>query len=868
MDTQYQKIYEAVSDAVKAGKGIAQIRAKFTYFPEDLLNDVIDDFSNDMDAVYQLYDPEALISKRVREPGTRWYSGPNENSVRWNKVLKKFEKSNLDEASILSLNRASTRVVSLLPSPALETFSGKGLVLGYVQSGKTTNFIATIAKVADEGYRLIVVLSGVTNNLRNQTQARLEGAFSVDDQFDWHWLTSETKDFDISTNATSLLGNPENRLIAVVKKNKGRLEKLTSWLNSATDPARQGAPFLLIDDEADQASVNSAKNFQEQTKINKLITHLLDPTFMAKSAYVGYTATPFANILADAKNPLQIYPRDFIIPLSKSKDYFGAEELFGRDPIDEDDQEISSGRDIVRGISAEAIRLLGNASNRTKNQANLKPELCKPLENSIYWFIIATSIRRIREGRTNFSTLLVHTSGQIAPHFEMKGLIEKKFESLRTLSQAKLAQELEEVWLVEGSRAHFENDAPLPSWKEISEKLIDVVNETVVVVDNYRSDTRLKYDFENQESSPPYIVVGGNTLARGLTLEGLTSSFFLRTSTAYDSLLQMGRWFGYRRNYEDLQRIWMQDDLIPLFKDMALIEEEIRQQIAGWSEESVPPDDIPLKIRTHARLAITSRDKMQHAVKVQIGFANQRVETIAFKPKKEWLTGNIQAAENFISAINKSGFSFDKSKKGWPIANDVPWTIVRNFLDEYEWVEGARKATRDLLTSYIENVQADKNELDLWNVFIYRLQTPGKMRTIGSQDFSVINRSALEGNNNNIHHLVSAIDGAADLGLLDKEVKNQLGGRITDKTIISLRENLVPGKKGLLGLYLVDRQSKATVRGRVDLDFPEDLLGLGFFLPTTSSGSSLVEYMAAQLPEIENVYLDEPDLEEIESADE
>ena len=142
------------------------------------------------------------------------------------------------------------------------------------------------------------------------------------------------------------------------------------------------------------------------------------------------------------------------------------------------------------------------------------------------------------------------------------------------------------------------------------------------------------------------------------------------------------------------------------------------------------------------------------------------------------------------------------------------------------------------------------------------------MRTIGSQDFSVINRSALEGNNNNIHHLVSAIDGAADLGLLDKEVKNQLGGRITDKTIISLRENLVPGKKGLLGLYLVDRQSKATVRGRVDLDFPEDLLGLGFFLPTTSSGSSLVEYMAAQLPEIENVYLDEPDLEEIESADE
>ena len=867
MDAQYHDIYEAVSDAVKAGKGIAHAR-KFTYFPADLLSQVIDDFTRDMEAVYQLHDPIVLTSPETRSLNSRWYSGPGDKSIRWNKVYKKFQNSGLDSESLESLDRASTRVVSLLPAPGPDSYSGKGLVLGYVQSGKTTNFIATMAKAADEGFRLIVVLSGVTNNLRNQTQARLESAFSTEDQFDWHWLTSETNDFDVTTNAASLLANPDNRLIAVVKKNNGRLQKLTRWLNSAPQPVRQGVPFLLIDDEADQASVNSAKDLQEQTKINKLITHLLDPAFMPKTAYVGYTATPFANILAEAKNPLQIYPKDFIVPLPKSKEYFGAEELFGRDPIDENDQEIPSGRDIVRSVSPAEIRMLGTASNRTKNQALSKPEMCPSLQYAIYWFIIATAVRRIREGQNKFSTMLVHTSGSISPHFEMKNLIETDIARLRKQPEAQIISQLEIVWNAEAERAHFEGDSPLPTWESISKILKGVLDDIEIVVDNYRSHARLKYDFENQEFSPPYIVVGGNTLARGLTLEGLTSSFFLRTSSAYDSLLQMGRWFGYRRRYEDLQRIWMQDDLIPLFKDMALIEEEIRQQIVEWAEESVPPDDIPLKIRTHARLAITSREKMHHAVKVQIGFSNQRVETISFKRENEWLTGNINAAADFIANIEKSGYEFEKSIKGWPIAKDIPWTIVRNFLNEYEWVEGARKATSNLLTNYIENVQAHKNELDFWNVFVYRLQNPGKSKLIGSQEFSVINRSALESNPNNIHHLVSSIDGAADLGISDKEVNTRLGGRVTDKSIIRLRESLVPGKKGLLGLYLVGKDSKASVKGRIDLNFPEDILGLGFFLPTTESAHSLVEYVAAQLPEIEDVYLDEPDLEEIESADE
>jgi len=212
-------------------------------------------------------------------------------------------------------------------------------------------------------------------------------------------------------------------------------------------------------------------------------------------------------------------------------------------------------------------------------------------------------------------------------------------------------------------------------------------------VDNSRSDDRLVYDFENEEESVPFIVVGGNTLARGLTLEGLICSYFMRTSSYYDSLLQMGRWFGYRVGYDDLQRIWMQDDLIPMFRDLALVEEEVRSQITELAKEGLQPIQVPIKIRDHPIMSITSPNKMNYAKKLQIGYAAKRTETITFSSDSEWLQHNLTVTKKFINTLSGKGFiGPNKSDQGYDMAREVPWELVKEYVLSYNFLESARIA--------------------------------------------------------------------------------------------------------------------------------------------------------------------------------
>ncbi len=868
----YPGIRLLVSNSVKASMGIEIIRTHYLSLYGPLLDKVLEDYVKDMNGVYVLQDPKAIIAADLQKIGYKWYAGPGPHSVRWLGVFDKLKLQNLPHEDLESIDKASTRVVSLLPSPSGESFSGRGLVLGYVQSGKTTNFVSVIAKAADEGYRLIIVLSGITNNLRNQTQVRLEKTLSNENHQSWHWLTSGEHDFSISANAINLLGNPNNRVIAVVKKNNSRLKRLHQWLASAPIGIRANLPFLLIDDEADQATVNSAKVINKQTAINKLVTQIIHKDFMPKSAYVGYTATPFANILSEAKNLDQIYPRDFILPLNKPPKYFGAEELFGRNPIDEDDQAVESGRNIIRSATQNQIIPLGRAAFKTSNPN--EPVMTDALKSSIIWFLIATAVRRSRTKKVQFSTMLVHTAGTIAPHYEMKKLIEKQFEEWRSQELDQHQALFVAMYEMEVFTAHKDGDGEIPIWDNLWSIIKSIIVSTKVIEDNYKSQDRLNYDFEHENESVPIIVVGGNTLSRGLTLEGLTSSFFLRTSTAYDSLLQMGRWFGYRPGYEDLQRIWMQDDLIPLFRDLALVEEEIRAQISDWTDQGIRPDEVAVKIRQHPALNITAREKMLHAVRVQMGFSNQRIETISFHNDKAWLDGNIVATKNLIDDLVRTGYTIEKTQKDWPIFRNVPWSFIKKYLDEYHWVEGRTKATLELIVKYIERIQSRVGELERWNIYFYQLKDTVKpKRNVSCIEMSRINRSALERPKDgpvNIHNLVSSIDGAADIPLSDAEIgsSTEINGKVTDTGIIKLRDKYIPGRKGLLGIYLIDKDSKKQVnnKNRLDLDIVEDAIGLGFFFPNSEDKSALIEYVAAGLPEIP-IDLDEQDIEAIDADD-
>jgi hypothetical protein len=872
-DSQLLAIEEIIRNAVKAGNDFHKIRTEFgALFPHDILDKALTKAKADLDKNYHLVDPLA-IAREIAE-SYKWYGGPHELSERWEFAKNQLLAEGRSEEEIADVVHSSSQILGLLSSPVTDKFASRGLVLGYVQSGKTTNFIATISQAADEGYRLIIVFSGVTNNLRRQTQERLEKSLTGDNPKNWNWLTSAEQDFNASMNANDLLSAPGKRIIAVVKKNNTRLKKLKSWLESAPIAIRQGLPVLIIDDEADQATVNSHKLLKRQTAINKTLTTMLKNDFLPKNAYLGYTATPFANILSDAKDEAQLFPRDFIYPLKRADKYFGAEQLFGREPIDENDQEVTTERDIIVPIPKAERDALGTLID--PNSHIVPKEIPESLKQAIHWFIVATAARRVRSEKNKFSTMLIHTSGRIPSHNDMKKLVLEHINYLRGLPEANSQKLLQEVWNSRSEDGRTdEDDFPLITWDQISEEANHVLESCKTIVDNSKSDDRLVYDFQNESYAEPYIVIGGNTLARGLTLEGLICSYFMRTSTAYDSLLQMGRWFGYRVGYEDLQRIWMQDDLISNFRDMALVEEEIRRQIDQLAAEGLDPSQVPIRIRDHKLLTITAINKMNYAKRLQIGYSDTRVETISLDSTVEILLANQLETRKFIKSLGDAEIDITSTNpEGWPLFKDVPWNLVRNYFDNYKWADSATRANGEMIKKYIDAHQG-KGVLEKWNVFIFRTDRPNApIVDLGSGVLATaITRSArehiAEAKTVNIHHLVSSNDGSADTGLSRSEVKKLLEGRkekVSDANLRLLRESIPQSQgRGLLGIYIIDANSKADPKSKLrkDLNIPEHAVGLGIFFGTSKIAGADEDYygpdLADQHDENDDDYLDDAD---------
>ena len=296
--------------------------------------------------------PTGVVAPAVVE--RPWYDGPKPGDRCWPALAEylKAEKG-FDDDAIDSLDRASTKIVAHLPCPGSGRFAGRGLVVGYVQSGKTTNYTAVIAKAADEGYRLFIVLSGLHNNLRRQTQARLDDQLYELNHDLWIQLTSKLEDFGSPTAGADALLTGTHRVLCVVKKNAKRLRSLRRWLNGASRATLANCPVLVIDDEADQASVNTSA--EDRSKINGLILQLLNDA--PRSAYVGYTATPYANLFIDPSGE-DLYPRDFIIDLERPRGYFGPEMIFGTGREQEGDDEHDDGYDFVRLVPPEELEAL------------------------------------------------------------------------------------------------------------------------------------------------------------------------------------------------------------------------------------------------------------------------------------------------------------------------------------------------------------------------------------------------------------------------------------------------------------------------------------------------------------------------------
>ncbi|SDF83027.1 Z1 domain-containing protein [Pseudonocardia oroxyli] len=821
-----------------------------------------------VEAVRQKHEAETIRIRNLDQPPSvwrngrvTWYTGPKDNDKNWPAIEKSMRQKDFGDANIASVDEASTKIVSLLDHPKQNEFRTRGLVVGFVQSGKTTNFTAVMAKAADRGYKLFIVLSGIHNTLRRQTQLRLGGDLVVPNQAQWYEITTPQKDFTPpGGNAKAYFAAKDQTMLLVVKKNAPVLRKLRDWLDSA-DEYLTKIPTLIIDDEADQSTVATAK-------INPLLYEVMSK--FPKVGYIGYTATPFANLLINPGDDEDFYPRDFVVNLPQPTGYHGTEVLFGRDLLPGDDPEdLEGGFDMIRTVPDDEVDEL---KPRTKKEAaDFYPGMSHSLRRAVEWFWLATAARRVRGGGNPHSTMLIHTTTDTTVHGRFKDpLLDLRARMLRGLDarDPDLLDRLRDTWARETALVPaVDLDESPVSFAALREKLPEVVQATKVVIDNYRSTDRLDY-----ESGPvTAIAVGGNTLSRGLTLEGLVSSLFVRAVSAYDTLLQMGRWFGYRNHYPDLPRIWMTDELKDWFSHLATVEAEMRQDIDRYMNPGVDPLNFAVRLRTHPKMSITAKAKMTSAVRATAAYGGLLVESRFFDVSDEgkpWLAGNAEAARELIARAGEDGIRA-QSRDETVLFTDVPHDDVLQFLSAYSFHERSTDADPGRIAEYIRK-RVRAGALGRWSIGVIGNSQPGadtKTCRLGDGvEVRMVRRSRMP------HEGDGKFDGVADIKTLssrrdealDLDVPSASG--MSRKELLELRKAKRP-TEGLLLLYPIEPRSEPRAKRRVPLDAPTDdvVMGVALVFPEPKDKDSDVEYMSADLSQ---VVVEEEDLSILDQDDE
>lgn len=798
-------------------------------------------------------EPHAI--RKPRRP--RWYRGPSAADANW-PPFRAFllERKRWSPETVESLDQTSSEIVSLLEGPTQPLFRGRGLVVGYVQSGKTANMLAVIAKAVDAGYKFVIILAGLTNSLRKQTQGRFEADLRARNPLGWHLHTSYDEAGDFRTPPNLWFSVMDEAQVAIVKKNVTPLRRLIRTIEKTPPALRERMPVLIIDDECDQASVNSSGSQFDMTAINGAIRRLL--TVLPRVQYVGYTATPFANVLINpqlADGQLDdLYPEDFISSLPLPAGYFGAESLFGRTPADAGDETHDEvGLDMVREVPEADALAVRPPSARARN--SFEPSVPASLEQAIAYFLMATAARYARGQREQHSSMLVHTTVYTIVHNRLAQAIEGWLASLpATMGSTEGATWLEKLWKQEAQAVDpMQWGLKGVSFAEVRRHLPDVLNDLEVVIENSASETRLAYD-----SGPrKYIVVGGSVLARGLTIEGLTVSYFVRSSNQYDTLLQMGRWFGFRAGYEDLPRIWVSPELAVAFRDLAGVEAEIRSDIAEYIRRDLTPTDFAVRIRQIPGMAITAARKMIAAESCDVSFSGEHLQTIRFQHRDaDLLERNWAAGARLLVAAAKDHEIVDRPQGR--LIRGAPLQSVQSFLKAYS----ASKKDRfsEGLSDYIaaEAAGAD-GAFREWNVAL--VEPPGgrtSSKPLGAfGPVRMVTRSRLN---------MPRPDGAADIKALMS--RRDLFADVDESAASDDWESLKRQRQAVVGdltplllLYAIDPGSApaAGSRYRAPLDAVAEVLGIGLVLPDRGERKRYVRVRLPTDEDAEDVLVDLPE---------
>lgn len=710
-----------------------------------------------------------------------WLSAVRKREWHYWRRYRDFLEAKLSDKVVEELNGATDEILGLLEDPQRsDDWDRRGLVVGHVQSGKTSNYSGLICKAADAGYKIIIVLAGMHNNLRSQTQMRLEESFlgyetTVDRDPGMPIGVAEFGE-DLKTNsATTRAENGDfNKAIAkhfhgispeerpwlfVVKKQKTVLTELLNWIQTRVADSTDSVdgrklvtklPLLVIDDEADHASVDTGEQMfngdgtpdeEHQPKtINSLIRQVLHA--FTRKAYVGYTATPFANIFihhkgATAKEGPDLFPRSFIINLAAPSNYVGPTRMFGKMTKDGRVGALPLSRNIADHYDPEADSGWMSPKHKKTHVPTYNGQETIPpsLHEAICVFVLACAVRKLRGQGDQHSSMLIHVTRFVDVQTHVRKQVEEAVRRMRQkitrgIDAEGLLNQLRELWeddflpirdqVSELSPAE-ERPPAMPSWGDVLAALPEVLGD--IGVRSINGTAKDALDYATPGAALKVIAVGGDKLARGLTLEGLCVSYFVRTTKMYDTLMQMGRWFGYRPGYLDLCRLYTSSDLVRWFAHIADASEELREEFDFMADAKLTPEQYGLKVMSHEVLTVTSPLKMRNARTLSLSYSGTRPQTILFHRDAKIQQQNLDAADGLIASLGDSWqpdptYSRNGDPDSWPGARlwkNVDASKVRTFLSAYATHPNANSAKAELLSEFIVKM-IGIGQLTKWSV--------------------------------------------------------------------------------------------------------------------------------------------------------
>jgi len=804
----------------------------------------------------------------------------------------------------------------------------RGMVVGHVQSGKTSNYVGLINKATDAGYKVIIVIAGTISSLRRQTQERIDEGFTGISSSDFilknqgnnvgvgkykvnssiypltssYYFKGDEGDLGSKTSKIPIGNNP---VVFVIKKNKGILEHLINWFSKDENikiidgqPKLIGIPALIIDDEADAASVNATKDINDIKTINKLIRTLLN--VFDQNTFVGYTATPYANLFIpqDFNDELttvvkgktyfigeDLFPKDFIINIIAPKNYIGAAKIFGlENPVTGESKEPLDVFRVIDDYDPPFFKTINK-----NNKDDLPEYLPESLETALKSFILTCAIRRLRGHEKKHNSMLIHVALYVKWIDRVALKVNERMKDFKNYingNDAKFLNELKELYITDfipttenvlENIDYKDTRIELHDWNSVKAELKKAVSKIDVrAVHGTRSTTNLEYhnideiDYSRYEEGLSVIAVGGGRLARGITLEGLSTSYYLRTTRMYDSLMQMGRWFGYRPGYVDLCRLYTTETIYEWFNHITMATEEMRYDFDEMTTRNLKPKDFRLKVRNHhGLLAITSVAKLFWAHDITMSFSGSNPQTyLLFKDKKS-IQNNF---DNLKTLFDRLGFPttqniIQKRKKTrYLLYRNVQLDLLTDFLENYKI--NIPSINNQVISDYIK-LQNAQNNIREWNICIVSntsekalLYDEGVIKKPENRTEYDTQKYSLSAGGKEIE-LVCSVRNQTEPNNSFKITKNQIDDVVdrqvdlNENGVGSIKERRANESKGLLLIYALDE------RGTTNIDNGIPIVGYSLHFPKIDNEVQ-VSYSATINEELDSEPMEDDDNSENE----